>query len=192
MTEIEVEQFNDNDLCYVTSQLLYSLLPPTRPAVADLENLLPGQRMLLATDIIEAQVSNGGFHQCYFNFGDEYIPLAIEGFRRMDANVCADVVSATWLIYRQARLHFDAVHQKVSERQSWQAFVDSYGSTELDKYDTPFYQARRSENLQALQAAYIRQHLHTEFPQLLTPHADKVLTEWRKWEASSDDPFNDP
>ena len=180
MTITEVEQLDDNDLCYVASHHLYSLLPPTRTTKADLEELLLGPRMFLATDMVEMEVSNGGFHQCYFNFGDEYIPFAIDGFRCIGANACADIVSATWQIYKQARSHFDAIHQEVEAQQNWQAFADSYGSTELDRYDTPFYEAKEREELEVLQATYIRQHLQTEFSFLLTPPADNILQQWRE------------
>ena len=43
-------------------------------------NLTPGQRGLLGTEVLRAEVANGGFEQLFWNGSGDLVPWALDGF----------------------------------------------------------------------------------------------------------------
>ncbi|MFI4915147.1 MAG: DUF4375 domain-containing protein [Phycisphaerales bacterium JB060] len=64
------------------------------------DRLTPSQQQLICMSMIEGQVTNGGFHQVYFNGYQQYLPLALAGYRAIGAKPQAEIVELVLAMVR--------------------------------------------------------------------------------------------
>lgn len=78
-----MRELSDEDLVNAVAHHVLHLL--AEHGNAAFSSFSPGLRAIHATDTVNLQVRNGGFAQMFFNSSREYVPAAIEGFRRIGA-----------------------------------------------------------------------------------------------------------
>ncbi len=180
MTPHEIEQLDNADLDFVTFQCVCSALPSGNvPNAASVQALPAGQQMALLTSLLELEVLNGGFNQYFFNRSDAFAALTLSGYRLIEADRCANILSAALAVYHTEQ----AQKQGQNEPRTLQAFSASYQTTQLVNYDADFCRAiegdAQSHSVEALRTAYIRRHLQAEFPLLLTDKPAAILANYR-------------
>jgi hypothetical protein len=118
---------------------------------ANIVNALPpGVRALYLTWTVEAEVNNGGFNQYYWNTEDRFSAQAVEGFEFFGAVRHAVLMREA----NSVRASEIASLAKFKNRDTPQAFCDSYKESRLGPLDERFY--RLDENLSVLRLGKIR------------------------------------
>lgn len=114
-------------------------------------NDLPvGSQNLWITWLVEGEVNNGGFNQFYFNSSAKHAAAAPKAFRFFGADQHAILMDEVIL----ARAKEAQVMQKYKDRNTLQAFSESYQETNLGPYDDRFYKLK--EDLSTLRIGKIR------------------------------------
>jgi len=72
----------------------------------------PGQKALYFWWYLDAQVTNGGFIQFYYNGYDVYVPAILEGLKHIGDEQMAELVIATHKIYQDNLSVFDSARKK--------------------------------------------------------------------------------
>ena len=102
-----------------------------------LSALPPGFRAVDATWWIEAEVSNGGFNQYFWNSAGEFAQDAVEGFDLIGAPALARLTERAIAI----RANDEARMAKLKQQGSWEAFSESYEGNALNQLDAEFFEA---------------------------------------------------
>jgi len=110
----------------------------------------PGVRALYVTWLVEAEVSNGGFNQYYWNSSGSYAGEAVEDFEFFGAKKHAELMRDA----NRIRSEEAATMKEYRRRGTLQDFSDTYTVTKLGPLDKRFYKI--DENLSALRIAKIR------------------------------------
>lgn len=92
-----------------------------------------GQKALHFFWYLDAQVTNGGFIQCYLNGYGRYVPALIEGLKFIDDKKMLDLVLKADSLYLQNKVRFDKQTEKIEEEGWGTLYDDLKGFDELDK-----------------------------------------------------------
>lgn len=106
---------------------------------------------------LEAEVNNGGYNQFYFNSSGQYYQLLPDALKLVGADKFSNLTERANKIYQQE-------NKKITKHQdgTLEGFSKSYEDNPLNNFDTEFYDLYKTENLQQIQVAFIRNH-KTEF-----------------------------
>jgi hypothetical protein len=110
----------------------------------------PGVRALYLTWVVEAEVNNGGFNQYYWNTEDRFSDQAVEAFEFFVAMDYAKLM-------REANRVREAEKQRLAplkDRDTLEAFSESYDETKLGPFDERFY--KLGDDLSALRISKMR------------------------------------
>ena len=110
-----------------------------------------GLQMLLATQLLDDEVNNGGFNQYFFNSSGQWAMEAIEGFRLIGAEERAELVKAA-----VDQFFADAPKLKQYYKDhTLESFSESYKHTDLGRLDKRWYAA---PDFHLARTKYIRSH----------------------------------
>jgi hypothetical protein len=118
-----------------------------------------GQQAVFATWWVEAEVSNGGFNQFYFNSTGQFALMAEKGFRLFEATKFEQLMISANSIYAKEKDRLEKYDDDTME-----SFSESYEDNPLNKLDDQFYELQATEPFSQFRINYIKTHL-TEFTQ---------------------------
>jgi len=113
--------------------------------------LAPGLPAFWHTWVVYNEVYNGGFNQYYWNSRDRYNADAVEAFEFFGAIQHADLMRRA----NAARAQEAEIIGKYQDKNTLEAFSESYEVSQLDELDREFYDLK--EDLSALRIAKIRE-----------------------------------
>jgi hypothetical protein len=114
-------------------------------------SLAVGVRATYHTWIVEGEVRNGGFNQYYFNTDGKFASDAVSAFEYFGAIELAVLMREA----NSARALEAKDMEKYRERDTWDAFAESYDRSRLGELDERFY--RLYKDLSSLRIARIRE-----------------------------------
>src|SRR5712664_2458260 len=117
-----------------------------------ISGLSPGFRMGYGTWLVEAEVSNGGFNQYFWNWSGRFAGHAVDGFRLLGASALAALMERAIAVFSRE----EPLQRKLKEQRTLEAFSESYKHTDLGELDKEFYPL--AESLSKARIAYIRSH----------------------------------
>jgi uncharacterized protein DUF4375 len=117
---------------------------------AILASLPAGVRALYVISGVEDEVNNGGFNQYYWNSTGKFADQAVAAFEFFSARKHADLMREANRIHAAEQAEIE----KFKEKDTLQAFSDSYKVSKLGPLDERFY--KMDEDLSALVVAKIR------------------------------------
>ncbi len=124
-----------------------------------LDELPDGFSVVYPTMALEAEVSNGGFNQFFYNPTRELYPLALAGYERLDCpEIVSLVASAKEMYGNEARMWKKA---KLLIAGTLSAFFKSYEHTNLGSLDERMWAAKKT--IEPKRIEFIRQN-----PELFT------------------------
>ena len=112
------------------------------------KRLSPGQKALYFFWYLDAQVTNGGFIQFYWNGYRMYLPAIIEGLKLINDKELLELVEKSDKEYLVNREKFE--FQK--EQDDWEPLYDQL--TKFDEYASAYY--KMHNNTMAILEKYIR------------------------------------
>jgi hypothetical protein len=118
-----------------------------------ISQLTKEQQIFYAVSILEMQVNNGGFNQYFYNEGEEFTGVAIEGLRLIGANRIAALVTEAVETYMK---HMEQITKM--QDGSLMGFSESYKDNPLNDFDKEFYSLNQEESLIDLLVEYVRKN----------------------------------
>lgn len=109
-----------------------------------------GMQYVWAIWYLEAEVNNGGFNQYFYNSAGEFAEEALNGCKAIGAPKMVEIIEGAMTTLGQ---EFE-LQKKTREAGTLEAFMESYGESQLGKWDDEFY--KYPENLESLMVQYIR------------------------------------
>jgi hypothetical protein len=144
-------RIDDNDLELAVVDYVATKLEGRYEQEREITAAFPlGIRALWLTWVVEAEVNNGGFNQYYWNTDDRYAVEAVDAFRFFSAMEHASLMEEANRVRDLERCTI----QKFRDRNTAEAFSESYKVSALGSLDERFYSLK--ENLSALRIARIR------------------------------------
>ena len=118
-----------------------------------ISKLTQEQQVFYALTVLEMEVNNGGFNQYYYNQGDEFADLAVDGFKAIGAKKFADLATRANKVFREQ-------NKKITDKQdgSMQGFSESYKDNPLNDLDKEFYNLYKDEPLTKLTVDYVKKN----------------------------------
>ena len=110
----------------------------------------PGQKALYFIWYLDAEVTNGGFIQFYWNDNRKYLPPIIDGLKLIGDTSMLDLVDKADEEYLKHKEQFIMQRQK----DDWQPFYDSLKN--FNEYDSIYYPTH--DRMMELIESYARQH----------------------------------
>jgi len=110
----------------------------------------PGQKALYFFWHVDAQVTNGGFIQFYWNGYGKYIPPILNGLKLIGDSAMYNLVVAADEEYQRNKMHFDS-KRTMSGMQSLYEDLKKF-----DEYDSAYYEIH--ETTMGLLEKYARQN----------------------------------
>jgi len=135
------------------------------PFRLQMSELTPGQRAVYSTQWLSSEVSNGGFHQFFFNSTGMLGPEAVDGFRLLGLpELAARVLDAFRFAglepYVRAREERCELLPDYDDRSSeWYALNEKFYEASYDSTSDVAY----DRVIPKRQAAYVRAHPHEFF-----------------------------
>ena len=93
----------------------------------------PGQKSLYFFWYLDAEVTNGGFIQFYWNDNRKYLPPLLEGLRLIEDKTMLDLVDKADKEYLKHKETFE-LQKRIGD---WQPLYDNFKN--FDKYDSDYY-----------------------------------------------------
>ena len=121
---------------------------------AIVRNLSKGEQAIYVSWLLEAEVSNGGFNQFYFNSSGQLADLAEASFFTIGAPQFADLVRRANLIYDSIKVDLEKYNDGTIE-----GFSKSYENNPLNDLDSIFYSLNEDEPLNKIKIKYIRENV---------------------------------
>ncbi len=104
---------------------------------------------------VEAEVANGGFNQYFWNSSGRFAEDAVAGFELIGAPEYAALMRKAIDTFRQE----ESTHRSFKDRNTPDAFSESYEDNPLNAIDQEFYRLEESEeSLKSLRVRFIRRH----------------------------------
>jgi hypothetical protein len=134
----------------------YAILEPINIAKSEDDEkalstrLSPGQKALYFIWYLDAQVTNGGFIQFYWNGYDKYLSPIINGLELIGDLAMIQLVNKADNEFRSHRMEFHEQKQK----DDWEPLYDNL--KEFDEFDSIYYATH--DNTMGLIEKYVRQH----------------------------------
>lgn len=141
----------DDDLEMAISDYVFHKMESGADEDTVISSLSEGNRALWLTWIVEAEVNNGGFNQYYWNTDGKYSSEAVSSFEFFSASKHAALMREANIVHEAEA----SAIQKLKDKNSLEAFSDSYEVSKLGPLDDRFYELE--EDLSALRIAKIRQ-----------------------------------
>jgi hypothetical protein len=129
-----------------------------------------GLQRVFATQTLDMEVKNGGFHQYFWNPSGRFAAEALEGLREFGATRHASLMEEAMAVYERERPR----QQRFKAMGTLAAFSESALESGLGELDMRYYQLEEEENLPALRAGYIRA-VPQEF------ELDRLEPCWAEW-----------
>jgi hypothetical protein len=159
LTLAQLESMPDEEIEYAVFDTLLAAIGDDYERETEIVSAWsPGQQMLYTTIILEGEVNNGGFNQYFWNTEGKFADQALAGFRLVEAEQYAGILQRAIAVQKQEAPEM----QKYKDRDTLEAFSESYEHTKLNKLDDEFYDS--TEDLSALRTKYIRAHLREFVP----------------------------
>lgn len=118
------------------------------------KHLSYGQKAIYYWWYVDAEVTNGGFIQFYYNGYARYIPTIIKGLRHIDANKMADLISRSYELYLKKSKKI-----KRARLGGLQAFSNLYEEIkDFDELDEEYYDLH-DQTMKNIEK-YIRNNAH--------------------------------
>lgn len=154
LTVEKIDNLSDDDLLFeVFKNVAERYTGQTHKKKEIISKLTREQQIFYALTVLEMEVNNGGFNQYYYNQGDDFADLAVDGFKAIGAKRFATLVTRANKIFREE-------NKKITDKQdgSLQGFSESYKDNPLNDLDKEFYNLYKDEPLTTLTADYIRKN----------------------------------
>jgi len=102
---------------------------------------------------LDAEVSNGGFNQFYYNPTVKFYTLVPEALKYIGAPLLADLT-------RRANKTYEEQLGQIKKEQDGtvEGFSKSYKNNPLNEYDHAYYQINKKESLQKILVDFVRAH----------------------------------
>jgi hypothetical protein len=113
-----------------------------------------GAQMVYATHYLEAEVMNGGFNQYLWNTDAKLAGLALRGYETFGAKGQAEVLKKAIALFPKERERLKSFQQ----RDTREAFAESYEKSPLDPLDTAFYDIDEKDSPSPRRIRFIRQN----------------------------------
>jgi hypothetical protein len=160
LNEQIIDTTSDDDILKVVFDDLLARLPNDHEK--DYETVMSWNKSRQAIFMImlfEAEVSNGGYNQFYYNSSGEFYKQLPSALKLVGANKLSNLTQRANEVYYKEK-------SNIRERQDGtiEGFFDSYEDNPLNKFDDEFFKLYEKENLQSIQIAYVRAH-KTDFIQ---------------------------
>jgi hypothetical protein len=111
-----------------------------------------GYQIIYTTVVVELEVTNGGFHQYFWNTDGEFRKEAVEGFWQLGAKAHAQEMQKANDIYERNRERLKKFKQKGTK----EAFSESNEDDPWDACDREFYNFK--DDLSAMRIKFVRKH----------------------------------
>jgi hypothetical protein len=136
MTREELARSPDSDVEQAILDRIAAAIEADPGREGEIVRGLPlGAKMLHTTSWVEAEVSNGGFQQYFWNSTGEFANEAVAGFELLDAKEHAELMRRAIAIADVER----PTREQYQAQDSVQAFSESYKHTRLGDLDDEFY-----------------------------------------------------
>lgn len=109
LPKIDLAEFfkaEGHELCWLVLSPINGIINPDDDVLAT-RRLSSGQKALHFFWYLDAQVTNGGFVQFYFNGYGKYVPAIIEGLKYIGDTQMAELVASAHKIYKKKKHLFD-------------------------------------------------------------------------------------
>lgn len=116
----------------------------------ELKKLSKGQRMVILTNMLEAEVNNGGFEQYFSNSWGHTAKEAILACKLIKAKKHTNLLRRAIAVYVRA----NPEQRQLKVDKAVKGYLKKYKDTDMQKIDDEFF--RTKESLQKLRLAYIR------------------------------------
>lgn len=110
----------------------------------------PGQKALYFIWYLDAQVTNGGFIQFFWNYDRQYIPPILAGLELIGDTSMIDLVNKADAEYLKYKKEFDQQKRK----KDWSPLYDTLKN--FEKFDEKYYATH--DKMMELIEAYARKH----------------------------------
>lgn len=138
-TLITPEILNSIDDDLVEQAVFDSVIKRMKPDLSDelevLDPLSPGAKFLYASWIVDGEVNNGGFNQYFWNTEGATLSTAIEAFHFFGLPEVSQLLVEAGKVW-ESEQHFQTPLKEVG---TLQAFSDSYKESDLDRFDSRYY-----------------------------------------------------
>ncbi|MDT3405630.1 DMP19 family protein [Mucilaginibacter terrae] len=150
-----IDSISDDDLPFDIFEKICNAMPQDLDEEIAVAALNPPCQDLYLIFVFEGQVNNGGFNQYYYNTEGKFYKLLPEALRRIGAGLFADLT-------QQANRVYEANYHQINKFNdgTLEGFSKSYDNNPLNEFDDKFYDLYSEEDLQQLQANYIRINKH--------------------------------
>ncbi len=141
-----------SDFCWFVLEPISDFIQDIRVASTKGNTLSYGQKALYYWWYLDAQVTNGGFTQFYFNDGGKYVPTIIKALKYIDDNKMAELVNRSYDLYLKENKKINDARQGGLE-----ALSNLYKEIKnFDDLDTEYYNlnGRTMKNIEK----YFRSH----------------------------------
>ena len=153
LTEKDLSAVSDYDLVEIVAEILMKKLPSDYEQIykSVISWTLPQQTIYVIWWLI-AEVQNGGFNQFFYN-RSEYAPLIPDALEKIGALKYADLAKRAYNVYKKE-------FENISKHQdgTLEGYSESCDNNPLEEFDDEFYDLEESEDLEKLQAEYIRKN----------------------------------
>lgn len=148
----EISSIPDDELIYAVMSWMWSKFNPDWSDDFEVVSSLPEPcQNIYSVYIIEGEVNNGGFNQCYYNSSRQFTKMAESGFNSIGAEGFADITIRANTIYSEIKDDLEKYNDG-----SIESFSESYKNNPLNALDDEFYSMYEKEPLDKLCIDYIR------------------------------------
>ncbi len=148
----DISTIPDDELVYAVMSWMWSKFNTDWSDDFEIISSLPKPcQDMYSVYIIEGEVNNGGFNQCYFNSSRQFTQMAEGGFQAMGAAGFADIMIRANTIYAEIKDDLEKYDDGTLE-----SFSESYENNPLNVLDDEFYIMYEREPLNQLCIDYIR------------------------------------
>lgn len=131
----EISSIPDDELVYAVMSWMWSKFNTDWSDDFEIISSLPKPcQDIYSVYIIEGEVNNGGFNQCYFNSSRQFTKMAESGFKAIGAAGYADLMIRANTIYSEIKDDLEKYDDGTLE-----SFSESYGDNPLNALDDEFY-----------------------------------------------------
>ena len=149
-----IDETTDDDLVQVVfDNIIEKFADDYEKEFSTVMGLSKGRQTIYIIWVVEAEVNNGGFNQYYYNSSGQFAEFAPDAFNLIGANKYADLVTKANNIYTKE-------NKKITKNLDGtiEGFSKSYDDNPLNELDSIFYELANTEDIQKLQADFIRKN----------------------------------
>ena len=152
ITAEQIDRTPDSNLVFMVYEHIAQGLPEDpNQELAYILSLPKPRQAVYVIGLLEAEVSNGGFNQFYYNPSGKFAELARNALKSVGAHQFAALTAAANKVYKNNMEHITKHQDGTIE-----GFSKSYEDNPLEKFDDQYYQLK--EPLGQLQIEFIRKN----------------------------------